>query len=79
MAANNRSLGGAQAKQHSMAVSICRDYGWKETSAAMANKTCSNHKGDGKHRHYESAGEGLGGNVHGYSPGGEGGGYKMKY
>lgn len=61
---NNTQMGGASPHNKYVACAIVRSSGDEKASGFMENRTRSHYKGTDKHYHYESAGEGWGGNVH---------------
>lgn len=61
------AIGAAQAKTGKLREALSRPAGYSATMSAMGSRTCSNHKGSGKHRHWESVGDNSGNdNLHGY-------------
>lgn len=64
----NNSGGATQPKSGVHLVPLCRGAGYSATMQAMQNRTRTRHPHTDKHYRYEGAGEGTGGNVHGWSP-----------
>lgn len=60
---NNEQMGGASPHNADIAKAIVRSSGDAATMEAMQSKTRSPHHNSEKCYHYESAGEGWGGNV----------------
>jgi len=63
-AKNNTQQGGASPHNAYIAKAIVRSAGDACAQDGMGSKTRSGHASTGKPYHYESAGEGWGGNVH---------------
>jgi hypothetical protein len=70
---NNATPGAIKAKQGDNAVVLNRHLQFNQAMGAMGSKTKSNHSGTSLHNKWTAVpGEGTGGNVCGYSPGGMG-------
>lgn len=65
---SNNSGGGATPKSGKHYTPLCRKSGYNSTMGAMDSRVRSQYPHTGKHYQYESAGDGQGGNVLGYSP-----------
>jgi hypothetical protein len=65
---NNSTPGAIKAKQGDNACVLSRSEGYRKTEAAMGSKTRSRHKGTDLHNKWGPVpGDGMGGNVKGYS------------
>lgn len=65
---SNNSGGATQPKTGKQFTPLSRSSGYSSTMKAMDSKTRSGHTGSKENNLWKGAGEGQGGNIHGYHP-----------